>query len=174
MAHATVSDLLMRYDLRRIGDLVLDTDQRATAEELAGNSTAGLVVQTALSDASGMINSAILAGGRYELADLVAMTQDSKGHLKRLCCDIAYGLLISRRGYGGADLDAMTSRSKESEAILELLRTGERVFEIDKNEQASTPQQAQVSRTINLFSSEMDRYFGMRQSTANEFFNPRS
>ena len=44
MAHATVSDLLMRYDLRRIGDLVLDTDQRATAEELAGNSTAGLVV----------------------------------------------------------------------------------------------------------------------------------
>jgi hypothetical protein len=68
----------------------------------------------------------------------------------------------------------MTSRSKESEAILELLRTGERVFEIEKNEQASTPQQAQVSRTVSLFSTEMDRYFGMRQSTANEFFNPRS
>lgn len=174
MAHATVSDLLMRYDLRRIGDLVLDTDQRATAEELAGNTTAGLVVQTALSDASGMINSSILAGGRYKLEDLQAMTIDSKGYLKRLCCDIAYGLLISRRGYGGADLDAMTSRSKESEAVLESLRTGERVFEIEKNEQASTPQQAQVSKTINLFSNELDRYFGMRQSTANEFFNPRS
>lgn len=174
MAHATVSDLLMRYDLRRIADLVLDTDQRATAEELAGNTTAGLVVQTALSDASGMINSSILAGGRYKLEDLQAMTIDSKGYLKRLCCDIAYGLLISRRGYGGADLDAMTSRSKESEAVLESLRTGERVFEIEKNEQASTPQQAQVSKTINLFSNELDRYFGMRQSTANEFFNPRS
>lgn len=174
MAHATVSDLLMRYDSRRIADLVLDTDQRATDAELAGNSTAGLVVQTALSDASGMINSSILAGGRYKLEDLLAMTTDSKGYLKRLCCDLAYGLLISRRGYGGADLDAMTSRSKESEAILELLRTGERIFEIEKNEQASTPQQAQVSRTINLFSNELDRYFGMRQSTANEFFNPRS
>lgn len=174
MAHATVSDLLMRYDSRRIADLVLDTDQRATDVELAGNSTAGLVVQTALSDASGMINSSILAGGRYKLEDLLAMTTDSKGYLKRLCCDLAYGLLISRRGYGGADLDAMTSRSKESEAILELLRTGERIFEIEKNEQASTPQQAQVSRTINLFSNELDRYFGMRQSTANEFFNPRS
>lgn len=174
MAHATVPDLLMRYDSRRIADLVLDTDQRATDVELAGNSTAGLVVQTALSDASGMINSAILAGNRYLLVDLQNMTEDSKGYLKRLCCDLAYGLLISRRGYGGADLDAMTSRSKESEAILELLRTGERVFEIEKNENAEIPQQAQVSRTINLFSSELDRYFGMRQSAANEFFNPRS
>jgi phage gp36-like protein len=174
MAHATVSDLLMRYDLRRIGDLVLDTDQRATAEELAGNSTAGVVVQTALSDASGMINSAILAGGRYKLEDLLAMTTDSKAYLKRLCCDLAYGLLISRRGYGGADLDAMTSRSKESEAILELLRTGERMFEIEKNEQASTPQQAQISKNIALFSQELDRYFGIRQSAANEYFNPRN
>jgi len=174
MAHATVSDLLMRYDLRRIGDLVLDTDQRATAEELAGNSTAGLVVQTALSDASGMINSAILAGNRYLLADLLDMTEDSKGYLKRICCDLAYGLLISRRGYGGDDLDAMTSRSKESEAILELLRTGERVFQIEKNENAELPQQAQISRTINLFSNELDRYFGVRQSAANELFNPRS
>ena len=174
MAHATVEDLLARYDSRRIADLVLDTDQRATPQELAGNSIAGVVVQTALSDASGMINSAILAGGRYELVDLVAMTTDSKNHLKRLCCDIAYGLLISRRGYGGADLDAMTSRAKESEAFLELLRTGERMFEIEKNEQASTVQQAQVSKHISLFSSELDRYFGMRQSATNELFNPRS
>lgn len=174
MAHATVSDLLMRYDLRRIADLVLDTDQRATAEELAGNSTAGLVVQTALSDASGMINSAILAGNRYLLVDLQNMTADSKGFLKRICCDIAYGLLISRRGYGGADLDAMTSRAKESEAVLELLRTGERVFEIEKNENAEIPQQAQISKAINLFSGELDRYFGIRQSAANELFNPRS
>lgn len=174
MAHAAVSDLLARYDLRRIGDLVLDTDQRATVEELTGNGAAGVVIQTALSDASGMINSAILAGGRYELADLEAMTLDSKNHLKRLCCDIAYGLLISRRGYGGADLDAMTSRAKESEASLELLRTGERMFYIEKNEQASVVQQAQVSKKINLFSSELDRYFGIRQSGANEIFNPRS
>lgn len=174
MAHATVSDLLARYDLRRIGDLVLDTDQRATAEELTGNGTAGVVLQTALSDASGMINSAILAGERYTLADLSTMTTDSKAYLTRLCCDIAYGLLISRRGYGGADLDAMTSRAKESEAALEQFRNGDRVFEIEKNQEASTPQQAQVSRKVNLFSNELDRYFGIRQSTANELFNPRS
>jgi phage gp36-like protein len=102
------------------------------------------------------------------------MTVDSKAYLKRLCCDLAYGLLISRRGYGGADLDAMTSRSKETEAILELLRTGERMFEIEKNEQASTPQQAQISKNIALFSQELDRYFGIRQSSSNEYFNPRS
>jgi phage gp36-like protein len=174
MAHATVLDLLARYDLRRIGDLVLDTDQRATEAELTGNGLAGVVVQTALSDASGMINCAILAGERYLLADLRDMAPDSKAYLNRICCDIAYGLLISRRGYGGADLDAMTSRAKESEAALEQFRNGDRVFDIEKNEQASLPQQAQVSRKISLFSNELDRYFGMRQSTANELFNPRS
>jgi len=174
MAHATVLDLLARYDLRRIGDLVLDTDQRATEAELTGNGLAGVVIQTALSDASGMINSAILAGERYLLTDLATMTVDSKAYLTRLCCDIGYGLLISRRGYGGADLDAMTSRAKESEAALEQFRNGDRVFEIEKNEQASLPQQAQVSRKVSLFSNELDRYFGMRQSTANELFNPRS
>jgi len=167
-SHATVDDLLKRYDLRRIGDLVNDNDTRASEADLKGNSTAGVVVQTALADASGTINSAILAGKRYKLADLASMSDESKALLRRICCDIAYGLLVARRGYGGADLEAMTSRSKESEAILEQVRQGDRLFEIEVNQNAALPNQAIVSDKISLFSKELDRFFGMRISQMNE------
>lgn len=174
MAHATATDLLRRYDIRRIGDLVNDNDTRATEADLQNPSTpAGAVVNTALSDASGLINSAILAGRRYTLANLANMTTDSKALLVRICCDLAYSFLVTRRGYGAADLEAMTSRAKESEMILEQLRQGERLFEVDANQNASVPNQAVISNKVSLFSKELDRYFGMRQSQSNEYFNPR-
>lgn len=173
-AHATVDDLLKRYDLRRIGDLVNDNDTRATSTDLNNaSSPAGAVVQTALSDASGMINSAILAGKRYKLTDFINMSDESKALLKRLCCDLAYAFLVSRRGYGATDLEAMTSRAKESEMILEQLRQGERLFEVEENQNAALPNQAVISNKVSLFSKELDRYFGMRQSQANDYFNPR-
>jgi|GEM_PF-4082768 phage gp36-like protein len=172
-SHASVDDLLKRYDLRRIGDLVNDNDTRASEVDLKGNTTAGAVTQTALSDASGMINSAILAGKRYKLSDLLSMTDESKALLKRLCCDLAYALLIARRGYGGEDMVAMTSRAKESEQILEQLRQGDRLFEIEANQNASVPNQAVISKNISLFSNELDRFFGMRVSNINENFNNR-
>lgn len=174
VAHATAADLLQRYDIRRLGDLVNDNDTRASDVDLKNaNTPAGAVVNTALTDASGLVNSAILAGRRYTLADLAGMTVESRALLVRICCDLAYSFLVTRRGYGAADLEAMTSRAKESEMILEQLRQGDRLFEVDANQAASLPNQAVISSKVSLFSREMDRFFGMRQSQSNEYFNPR-
>lgn len=167
-SHATVADLLSRYDVRRVGDLVKDDDTRATSQDLLGSTSANAVVTTALADATGTINSAILAGKRYLLEDLLGMSSESKSLLARLCCDLAYALLLGRRGYGSTDLDAMAARASASEDLLEKLRSGERVFETDKHTNAGLPNQAVVSSSTALFSREMDRYFGIRSNTLHE------
>jgi phage gp36-like protein len=124
MAYATTQDLLLRYDERRVADLVSDTGTRST------NPAASPVAEMALEDASGMIDAACRVSGRYKSIDLLGMTGHGANLLARLCCDLAYGLLVGRRGYSSTDQKAMAPQFEFANALLDSIRKGERVFDV--------------------------------------------
>lgn len=135
MSYATTQDLLLRYDERRVADLVSDTGSRST------NPAASPVAEMALEDASGMIDAACRVSGRYKSLDLLGMTGHGASLLVRLCCDLAYGLLVARRGYSSTDQKAMAPQFEFANAMLDSIRKGERVFDVfdGQNPDSGTP-----------------------------------
>jgi len=93
-AFATPADLLQRYDYRLIGQLISDT---GSAQDSAAIITDPITTQM-LADASGLIVSYALKGGRYSEADLAALTGNGLAFLERLTCDLALYYFVQRRG----------------------------------------------------------------------------
>lgn len=155
MSYATPADLKLRYDARRLGDLVKDDNTRATAGDLDSN----LNVQAALDDAQGMVDAAVLAGARYSTVDLAALTGTNKAFLLRINCDLAYGFLILRRGFTDSEMSKLAPGYAQAVKTLELLRTGERVFDIEANIEAGTLDKVVLSKNITLVSAA-SRLFG--------------
>ena len=123
--YATSADLIARKDLRSIGDLLTDNGNQVTAEFLATN----VNLAAALLDASGDIDGALLIGNRFTTDQLEALTGNSLGHLKRLCCELTMCHLESRRIRGG--IDQIEKCMKVKEALLYPLQSGKDVFNID-------------------------------------------
>ncbi len=133
MAYATNAQFLQRYDARLIGDIVSDMSVRVPPADLLTNA----VLTAALDDASGEIEAALMQGNRYTAAQLAALTGNSSSHLARLCCRIAWGLLMERRGrMGDVHRDEAMDASR---AELRRLRSGEHVFDVEELKEAGNP-----------------------------------
>ena len=132
MSYASPNDLIERYDARILGDLCQDEGERITDVPMLLLSTKLL---TALSDASGMVNSAALVGKRYTSTQLTNMIGDAGGFIKRLTCDLAFAFLRQRRGYDVEQFPTI----QESFNYLDRLRLGERVFDIEEVESKGNP-----------------------------------
>lgn len=136
-SYATPADLIEYRDWRLIGDLIRDDDKRAAnpAEVLASDR-----VQRALNTATGMIESEIFHGGRYQRADMKRLLAEipdpddndalgytmARDHLRQLTCDLAFWVLIKRR-----KPDAVGEKIagvKEAIETLLRLRNGEAIF----------------------------------------------
>lgn len=122
MAYATAQNLLDRYDARRIADLVSDSGTRTLAPQSSP------VLLACLDDASGEVDAACRVAQRYTSADLSGLTGNANALLVRLVCDLAYGMLVARRGYAANDNAVMAPREKIAFDMLEALRRGERIF----------------------------------------------
>lgn len=122
MAYATAQDLLNRYDARRVADLVSDAGSRTLAPQSSP------VLLACLDDASGEVDAACRVAQRYTQADLLGLTGNANALLVRLVCDLAYGMLVARRGYTANDSAVMAPREKLAFDTLESLRRGERLF----------------------------------------------
>jgi len=131
--YATSAQLLERYDARDLGDLVSDTDDQASPIDLVTHP----MVTTALEDASGSIEGALLVGNRYEPSDLESLTGNSANFLERITCDIAMAFLLARRP--GFDPDRMSAQQDLAESHLERLRNGQNVLNIVGNRNAGNP-----------------------------------
>lgn len=142
-AYATPADMIERYDVRLLGDLVADDNSQVSAASLPANTV--LIEQ--LEDAAGAIEVALRSGGRYTPADLEALTGNSRQHLKRINCDIAMCYLLERRV--DYDPDRAQAQRELAEKYLEQLRKGVNVFGIDELIEASTVDFVQV-KTIDL------------------------
>jgi len=131
-SYATPSDLADRFDARTLRDLASDT-----GEEVA-DITSDPHALVALADASGRMDAAVLVGGLYTTTQLGELTGNSLALLKRLVCDLAMCYMMSRRPerYGSEALAAM---HKASEEYLEMLRKGQRLFDVDEAVAAGRP-----------------------------------
>jgi phage gp36-like protein len=155
MAYATPAQFLVRYDARRLGQLVRDDGTKATPAELLSDDNLAAV----LDDASGMIDAAVLRGGRYESSDLTDLTGQSEAYLVRLCCDLAYGLLVERRGFSQGEAQVSAGGYTRALQTLDQLAEGQRVFNVDKAIQAGKPRRAVIDKKLQLISSTR-RLFG--------------
>lgn len=134
MAYADGSDLVKRYDARILSFVSNDDD---TPVALADVPTHPAVLQ-ALDDASGSIDAALRAGGRYSAEDLSGLTGTAMALLKRVNCDIAKHYLSLRRMSTTAEEEEKSA--EVAERILKQIRTGEIVFVSDPQIEATLPE----------------------------------
>jgi phage gp36-like protein len=129
MPYATGSDLITRYDVRIIGDLVEDDNTRD------GSPSAAAEVTELLATASSMIDSALLTSGRYSASELAELEAAGDRMLKDMACRITMSLLWERRGVGvPSQFQASIDRSFD---MLDQLRKGSLVPPSDASVLAS-------------------------------------
>jgi hypothetical protein len=134
---ASPASFLIRYDPRRLSQLatILSDPNEPLPNDYELQQSP--LVYAALGDATEIILSAAQVGKRYTRAILSALAADfdetlqygKGGLLVRLCCDLAYGLLVGGKGQGKEDQSALAPRQEWADNMLELLKQGERVFD---------------------------------------------
>lgn len=133
-SYATPADLVARYDVRVIGHLCNDENKTIHPTQIEANAN----VLTALADASGEIDAALLQGRRYSKADLDALTGESLSYLKRICCQVAYWFLFERRSW--VEDERYEVAKERGRKAIERLRRGEHVFDVEETKDAGLPQ----------------------------------
>lgn len=163
-SYLSATEFLKRCDARTVGDFCSDTGTRATTAELLNPSTAaGGNLQALLDDAAGMLESACLAGHRYEAADLASLDGVSHKLLYRILTDLTRGLMIERRPDKTVPIPPSFERAMQ---MLDKLRTGEAIFSFSETQSAGemTDIQEAEKRVVdrNLSVTQLSRYFGRR------------
>lgn len=160
MSYATVADLMFRYDLRDLGELASDDGTAVTPVDLPGN----VNIQACLDDASGEIDAALFANGRYSAADLVGLTGNSLAYLKRMTCDIAMAFIYARRPL--YDPDKYKAATENAEAHLKKLHDGDNVFNLTAQIAAGQPQidgpSTMTFQNLNLMRDRTLNYYPRR------------
>lgn len=164
-AYATGTDLIQRYDVDQVGDLA--TDEREELDRAIVPTHPNVLA--ALLDASGEIDAAMMAGGRYTPAQLAGITDNTKNHLIRITCSIAIANLVERRPER-VSVELAEAYRKTARGFLEALRRGENVFGIQAVIDSGTIDvetvQAIQIENLNLMPGRMPRYFpGTEQRT---------
>jgi phage gp36-like protein len=132
-SYATPADMLARYDVRHLGDLVSDSGQRIGSAEVLSHTN----LQTALDDAAGEIEAALMQGQRYSADDLTNLTGNSKQYLIRLNCAVAISLLWQRRPW--SDDDKREDAIEKAREALDKLRKGITVLNVEAAKDAGLP-----------------------------------
>ena len=155
MALASVADLINRFDVRLLGQLATDDNDPLNATELASST----VVLQALNDASGLVISALYTAYKYNEDVLDDLGTYSQSLIERITCDLAFIYLAQRRGYSYQEKYPLM---EESYDILQKLRNGERVLDVEVNKDAGNTATAVVAATdktnANLITTKT-RYF---------------
>lgn len=152
---ADSSDMVNRFDERKIGELLDDTDNRVAAVDFSSNGK----MTAALDDATAEIKSAIMRGNRYTDADLALLSAADTAILKRICCVFAYAFLVARRGYNASELKTQVPFYKEYKDYLELLAGGERILNLETAKVAGQTTTAVIGKNISMLSGNV-RIFG--------------
>jgi hypothetical protein len=127
--YCTARRLLDACDYRKVGDWAADgggprPTRRALLDE---DDRAGGVVATALAAASGELEAAVVAGGKYSPDDLSALTGATRAYLEGLVAGLALWWLARRRNPASADPKQVPGAQAALDAV-ESLRLGERIF----------------------------------------------
>lgn len=168
MAYATGCDLVDCYDIELVGDLAQDSREETDQCDV----TKLPIVAKILDQASGVIDSALIAGGRYRAEQLLALEGIHLAFLKRMVCTVAMSMLLKRR-VDPSYMEMAKLLQEEVDGYLKSLRTGENLFDIAENKSASVIElqtvQAVEIDTLNLLPSRMGNYFPGSQSRVSRY-----
>lgn len=131
-------------------DMVLFYDQRKLVQEVSDSGTPALdldnnpVLLTLLARATEEILAHALAGKKYTEDELQALADsDTSGYyLVGLCCDLAFGYLMIRRGKSVTEVERVAPNYKIAQLKLLQLADGSEIFpriESDEHGDAGTP-----------------------------------
>lgn len=164
MPYATGADLIERYDVDLVGDLATDDRETLDRSTVATHPH----VLTALEDASGELDSALLAGGRYTAEQLSSLTGSSESYLKSIVCGLTMVALHERRpeAVDAATIERLTKRATEA---IRALRRGENVFGLPEHIEAGRtqlrgPSAIDISNRNGMASRMAGRFFPNTQS----------
>jgi phage gp36-like protein len=136
-AIATRAEMIKRFDVRMLGDLVGDAGVRVSHADLVTDAN----LQAAIDDAWGEIIGALMMSQRYTQTDIDALAGESKQYLIRLNCLIALGNLWERRPWSDDDQRAhAVDRADRARKELDELRTGKKVLNIEAAKDAGLPE----------------------------------
>lgn len=171
------TDLLTFYDRSRVLELTADdtdgTGTPATAADLSNTASAPYAIAiNAIYTAASTLDSHCQLGKRYARADLEtiisAYLADSTNVAKRkraaliqqVVADLAFGVLMSRRGFTADQMKEMAPRYEEALLVLEKLAAGMLVFDLDANLNASVPRSVTIG--LNVYKPSADnKMFGI-------------
>jgi hypothetical protein len=172
--YLTPQQLLQHVDWRVVADLAADVDAdgpRPSKRSLTDPAAKpGAVVAAHTLAASGELETALVAGQRYAVADVQALLATTAGgmYLVRLLASLTHWSLAQRRDPASADAEDVPG-AKAALGVLEALRKGERILPFQEAAQAGggptpmrnyrLPQEAGGSRTV----EQAGRLFDVRQ-----------
>ena len=131
--YADGDDMVTRFDVRLLGDLVTDDNTRIAAAAVPADANLGV----AITDATERINSALRQANRYTTDDLAQLVTDGDAQLKRICCALAMEHLYQRRG--SAIPDGFQVAIDDAKDVLEQIRLGNNVLQVDGAIQSGLP-----------------------------------
>jgi hypothetical protein len=166
--------MLASYDRRTIRQELSDSGSPVTDGDLADNT----VLQQLLDEAADIIKSSAMVGKRYTPENLTALAASATEgfFLRRLNSDIAYGLLMSRRGRAASDIARLAPLYVIAHDYLKQLRSGELIF---GGVDATTYPEAGLPSLVDMTAANPDapqsllsrnvRYFGINPASTNRF-----
>lgn len=163
--YITAANFLKRYDWRTIIQLMSDDDigEMERAPLLDSTTTEGGNLYEILKDASGELETAVLVGGRYSIADLQALTNNQLAYIGRIVADTAIGKCYQRRPdlFGPPPQQAQVAAN-----VLNALASGERIFglqdQIDASHMEMTTNQPEDVVQRNGMVVIAQEFFGVR------------
>lgn len=158
MAYATGCDLIEVIDVDIVGDLAQDSREEQTPSAVADLP----IVARTLEEASGQVDMALQAGGRYRPDQLAALTGSGLAFLKRIVCTLAISYLFKRRA-APQYLELAKLYHDEAQEYLKALQQGKNLFAIAENQEASVIEHQHLSAVeidgLNLMPSRMGNFF---------------
>lgn len=136
MAYITAAQLILRYDVRVLGDLSVDDGTRPNAAAVEASDR----VEACIDDAAAEIDASIRIGQRYTADEIATLIADGDDLLKRLNADLALGMLYQVRGVGVPDNHAKAIENARN--FLVRLKSGEAVLNVDAARNAGVPSSA--------------------------------
>jgi len=124
---ATVSDLLSFYDERTIRELLTDSEVAIT-----GDLTLNARLASMLRSSTGRLESACYVSGNYTPEELSNLADNAQALAAEIICSLVMVTLMRRRPER-YPVETIKMMHDDSEAYIQQLRNGERLFEINAN-----------------------------------------
>lgn len=172
MLYITPQQLIQYYDSRRVLQLASDSDEDASLMDLSSPvSPAFQIVNNCITVACSEIDTHCQIGRIYtrqQLEQIITDANDSPndivkqkrvGLLRQLTADLAFGLLVSRRGYSAETLREMAPRYEAALNTLERLAAGMQVFDLEDQLQRQVPARVAIGARAGM--TDGNRLFGV-------------